>query len=490
MASTGGNQRPVLRASGAVMGGHGTVLIAGILRGIIAARLVSPTEFGTYVVAAAFLGFLEVATQPGLQEAVVAARHRPEPRVLRTVWTLNIARGLALAAATFIGAPYLAALVRIPEASAALQLLALVPLLRGLQSLEPSLRQRETRLGLLSGVAGMGAITGLLGTAVGGWILPTAVGLSIGLVVESVARVLVSYTRGGFVPGVGFALRDSVKLVRFASWRFGSNLVTYASMNLDDLVVGRLVGPAPAGGYRIGYRLSSAATADLPYMLGHVMLPTFRQMLHAQPGMLRTTYVRYAGTIVAVGTTLAFAVAPVTEPLIVALLGADWRFVTGPFLIFLGGGIIRAVLSSGVPVFLGCGEPRFDTTMQAVRLVALIVALVLLAPTYGLMGAAWASAISAAFALAPWAWGMRALDLHPAATAGRLLVCVAPGLTALSVSLIARLSLGDSLAAAVVAVPAALTAALVYALLVDRRIIRDVRWLAGLGAQPNEGEHA
>lgn len=490
MTGSGAHRGSIPRATGAVLGGQGSVLAAGILRGIIAARLVSPSEFGTYVVAAAFLGFLEVATQPGLLEALVATDRRPRRRVLRTVWTLNVMRGMALAAVTYLVAPVLAQAVGIPGATSALQVLCLVPLVRGLQSLEPTLRQRETRLALFSGVAAMGALAGLLGTTLGGVLLPTAVGLSFGLVAEAVVRTVTSFTRGGFSPGLGFAFKESADLVRFASWRFGSNLVTYAAMNLDDLVVGRLVGPAAAGGYRISYRLSSAATTDLPYMLGHVMLPTFRQVLHERPDELRQTYMAYASSIVAVAGIAALALAPVAEVLIVGLLGEAWRFASGPFLVFLGAGILRAILSSGVPLFLGAGQPRLDAIMQSVRLAALLAALLILTPTFGLQGAAWASAASTGAAMLPWAWGMRRLDMAPGATLVRLATCLAPGVIALGASWAIQTAFGPRLATGILAIAVGIAAATAYVYVIDRRLLDDARSLSRLGTAARRDDDA
>jgi O-antigen/teichoic acid export membrane protein len=480
---------PLLRASGVVVSAQGVVLVAGLVRGVAAARLVAPAEFGVFVVAAAFLGFLELATQPGLNDAVVAASRRPSNRVLRTVWSLNLLRGLILTALLFLLAPTMAALVAIPAAVPAIQVVAVAPLLRSLQSLQPVLDQRQGRLGPMAAVTSAGALSGLVGTIIGGLVIPSAAGLAIGFGTEAFARLVVSFARRGFTPGLSADVAGTRHLFRFASWRFGSNLVTYAAMNVDDLVVGRLAGAAPAGGYRLGYRLSSAATADFPYVLGQVMFPTFRRIAARGRGELSSAYCMYAGSVVLVAAVLGATAVPVAPYLIVFLLGPEYIFIVGAFSIFLAGGLVRAVLSSAVPLFLGAGIPRSETAMQGMRLVVLLLGLAALAPRFGLTGAAWASTLSAVAALGPWATGLSRLAVDRGMVITSMLRRLVPAaLSALIATLVVRLM--PNLAGAAAGLAFGLTSAGLYMKFVDRRLLGDVRDLLRLNPMEEERDDA
>ena len=96
------------------------------------------------------------------------------------------------------------------------------------------------------------------------------------------------------------------------------------SRNVDNLLVGAVLGPAVLGFYVVGYRILTATQAVLTNITRKMTFPVFSRLQDDPERMVRT-YNRVtaaAATVILPGYIAAAIVAP---ELIVVLFGARWR---------------------------------------------------------------------------------------------------------------------------------------------------------------------
>lgn len=105
----------------------------GLISTLILVRLLTPADFGVVAMAMIVVGMVEVFGETGLVLYVI--RH-PDPKDdhFNTVWTLRLIVGLVLAAVLFLGAEQGAIFFNEPAIEPAIQLLALRPLMLGLEN--------------------------------------------------------------------------------------------------------------------------------------------------------------------------------------------------------------------------------------------------------------------------------------------------------------------------------------------------------------------
>lgn len=458
------------------------VVASAALRAVAGARLVTPSEFGVYAVAIAAYGVLDAMTQPGISDAIVAAPEKPRATVLRTLWSILFVRGVILSGSLFVAAPVVARLLGIQEAGPVLRLIAIAPLLRSLTSLWPAVAQRSLRLGPLAAMNLTGALAGLLGTVVGAFVWRSAQGLAVGVVAEAAARTLVSYW-GDRAPRLRLQLREVTSYLRFASWRFGSSLLAYAAMNLDDLIVGALGGARAAGGYRIGYRLASAPISEPFAVLGQLAVPGIAAMERAGTGQTRLAYLSYVRLCAATTGAVAAVTIPLAPGLVSGILGEQWSFIVAPFRIFAIGAVGRAIMATGGHLFIGIGRPAAVAVNQAVRLAVLIIGLLVAVPIYGVLGAAWASTGSVAFGMATWAYQLRWSSVGVVETLKAVSRGFPPALAVAAATAVgARLVDGSFVATLLVAAIAAAVGGM--AVWWDAVLRRDLRTIRGVIRRP------
>ena len=176
----------------------------------------------------------------------------------------------------------------------------------------------------------------------------------------------------------------------------------YMTLNLDDLVVGKVVGTAALGLYQMAFTLSQLTTTQITTVINTVAFPTYSK-LQSQPDRLRVAYVTTVQFVAFLSFPVAAGLWFVGEDLVQAFLGQRWLALVPAFEVLLIWGLIRSLLATTGPLLRGVGKPGLATRVQLVQLVLLAIAIYPLTSRYGIVGAGWATV---AAAVIPDAWAL------------------------------------------------------------------------------------
>lgn len=385
-----------------VFSGNLAIRVVSLVKVVVAARLVAPSEFGSYVLAVSVLGAIEVTSNPGLRDALIAVRE-PEPRDTRVLWTFLLGKGLAASAILFLLADPVGRLLANPDVAPLIRMLAVIPVLTGALNLGLVHQQRHLNVRPLMRTQVLGIVVDALVSILLAWYLRSASALIIGVVLGHGATLVASHIVAPAQLKLGWSSSRLRFYLRFARWRFMSNILVFASTQGDDLVVGRVLGAAAVGQYRMAYRISNAPTTEIVGALTPVAFPALARSL--ERGKVDDQYARYLAVTAGLSGTLALMVGLGAEPLVIGLLGEAWRPAVVPVAIMSVAGFIRALLSTGGAMFLAAGQPRLDTQMQVVRTITLLLGLLLIVPL-GVLGAALASLLSVCACVPVWLRGL------------------------------------------------------------------------------------
>src|SRR3990167_2165686 len=104
--------------------------LVSILRTIIIARILSPSQFGIFGIATLALSLIETFTETGINIVLVQKKESIE-EYINTAWVISIIRGSIIFLVIFISADFVADFFKSQEAYPLLVLVAFVPLIRG-----------------------------------------------------------------------------------------------------------------------------------------------------------------------------------------------------------------------------------------------------------------------------------------------------------------------------------------------------------------------
>ncbi len=383
--------------------------LAGIVQLTFSARILGPEGFGilAIVIAAASLVF-GIATMPG-EEIITTyvtrsvARGKPEEagRVLRLA--MGSALGMRLlcygliAAGTHIAAGLLGLVDNVYVLP--MLLYSVTGVFTSVSGESVAVLRLADRLQL--GFAVMVA-SALSGAVVLVWAWSAGGGLLM-VIMSSVAKtavlgagmalsVALSAGRAG-VPG--FLRSLSVKVPRdirrFQIASFGRSSVEALHVHADALLLAGLTGTVQVGLYRAARYIIDATKLPFLALAQALQVEYSRHWFGAGGAGVRNLSRRFTALAVAAGAAGYGLLLAFHQPIIRILLGPDFAEAASPLLFMLPGAFIFTGIAAlyVVPTATGRATPHLVAMSAAVAAQAIVI--VLLAPSHGANGAAWAA---------------------------------------------------------------------------------------------------
>jgi O-antigen/teichoic acid export membrane protein len=405
---------------------------------VLLSRLLGPESLGLMSMAVVVLGFLELFRDLGSGAAVVQRRELG-PALLDTLFWLNLAAGLACAALLVALAPLAARFFGEPAVAPLLQLLALGVVVNSLGVVQQALLQRAVAFRAIAGVELVAALCGAI----------VAVALALSgagvwsLAAQSLATALTAtplfWLLSGFHPRLRFDPAALRAVAGFSGGLVGFNVVNYAARNADNLLIGRVLGPASLGLYSLAYRLMLYPVQLLAQIATRVLFPLLSRV--EDEARFRRAYLELSAAIALVAAPIYVAMGALSDPLALALLGPAWAGAAPLLAIFAPVGLFQALTNPTGLIYQARG--RTDLLLAwGVGSSAVMVAAFVIGLRWGATGVAAAYALSMLLLAYPvFALPFRLIGLPVAALLRTLWPCLVCAAGMLLVLLAARLAL-------------------------------------------------
>lgn len=434
-----------------------------LVLGIVLARILEPRDYGVFTVGLVALNILQSMNELGVSVAIVRWQGDPG-RAARTALTMSLASSCVLYAACFVAAPAVASTLNAPEATGVLRLLTLGVVLDGLSSIPNAFLTRgllQKRRAAADGAALAVSLVLTLVLAVRG---EGAWSLAWGSLAGNLTATVLIYLLAPSRPRPGFDVRDARRLLAFGLPLAGSSFLVFAMLNVDYVVVARMLGPVALGFYVLAFNLSSWPANLLSFSIRRISIAGFARLVN-DPERLRSRFIASFTTLMTIVIPIAVLLSILASPLIRVVYGGRWAPAIAAlrFLAVLGGA--RVAFDFCYDVLVAAGRSRATLWVQGLWVTLLVPTLWAGADAGGIRGVAIGHVavallvVAPAFMVALAGVGIRFVDLarpmiRPAA-AGVLAAGVAAGMAGTVDGNLARIALTGS-AALLVYIPAAI----------------------------------
>jgi O-antigen/teichoic acid export membrane protein len=289
---------------------------------VVLARLLFPADFGLVGMVGVFTGFAAVFIDFGIGSAIV---QRPDldERQVRAAFTATLVVGAVTTLLIAAGAPLIAAfyhrdelvvLTRVSALGFLLSSIGVVPramLMRGLQI------KRLMLLDLAVLVASSACSVALALSGAGVW---TVV---VGSLVVAAGQSFLPVLFGPWKVGFAIDLRHLRPLMAVSLNLLGFNVINYWSRNVDNLLIGRLLGETSLGLYTRAYTLMLLPITQVTGVLSSSMMPMLSRVSHDR-ARSKNLFLRALGMIALVGFPMMLGLAAVAGPFVRAVYGPKW----------------------------------------------------------------------------------------------------------------------------------------------------------------------
>lgn len=375
---------------------------------IILARLLSPHDYGLVAMVVAVIGVGEIFRDFGLSMAALQAKELSRAQQSNLFW-INAAVGSLLAMLCYGASFLLAEFYSEPEVATIAQFLALTFILNGLSTQFKVVINRELRFFHLALVDLLPYILAFVAAVLVAVHTGSYWALVLQQLVTAFATLVLAVVFSHWWPGLP-SRAPMRHLLSFGLSFAVTQLLSYATRNVDSVAIGRVWGSTAVGYYDRAYSLLVMPLTQINTPMTRVAVPVLSRIRDDSDRYV--AYLRRAQLIALYVTSTLFCVlVGLAVPLVSLVLGEEWR-QTGEILAILAiGGVFRSLQQISYWIYMSMGLAQIQLRFYLVAQPALVLIIISGVP-WGVIGVAIAHGIAyGLFWIASIVWVMRVTRL-------------------------------------------------------------------------------
>lgn len=379
--------------------------LLGIATTIFLARLLNPSDFGLFALAFVLIDGFGLFKSLGVDSALVRQKERVA-EAADTAFCLIPLIGLSLSALLFLAAPLGASLLKSPALTPVVRTLSLLFVFNCLAQVPKILLEKELLFWKKS-------LAEIVSTALYSVIAVLLAFLGLGvwsLVYAYLSRIIVHmgmiWAFSGWRPHFRCRKDLAVEMLQYGKYVFGGSLLLFLRNNLDNVIVGRLLGLSALGFYALSYNLSTFTSTYVVGRMFGVFFPAFSK-IQDDPVALHRGFLKSLKLISMIAIPFGLALVASSSLFLTVIYGEKWLPAKEVLRLLAIGGILRALGGSQALVFLAKGRSRLDFLLNLLHVGLFFVFIVPLTHLFGLNGAGFVVLLSGGFSFFVGMWRIR-----------------------------------------------------------------------------------
>lgn len=275
--------RRVLRAAAWLLGSNLSSQALRLASNLLLTRWLAPEAFGLVATVNTLYFALVMFSDMGIWQSIVRSERGHDARFVGTAWSVQLLRGLLLAAvvlavaggvhATAAAGLFAAGTVYSdPRLPGLIAVFALCALVQGAESMRLASAQRDLRGRELARLEMLTHLVAMSVTLACAWFTRSPAALVAGTLAGALARTLLSHTTlGGPAARPCWDRSCLGEIVGFGKWTFVSSVIGFLAAHGEKLILGGLLASASFGVFSIASLLLAALVGVYGSLNGHVV---------------------------------------------------------------------------------------------------------------------------------------------------------------------------------------------------------------------------
>lgn len=370
LGAAGSLRQLVLRGTAWTLVGYGASQVVRLGGNLILTRLLFPQLFGLMALVNTLLIGLALLSDLGLWTSTVQNPRGNEPTFFNTVWTIQIARGIALWLLSLAVTIPFANLYGEPQLIWIVPVASLSVLLAGFNSTSLFLLERELRISTITKIDLLTQVCSLVVMVVWAYFAPSVWALVGGSLAGAIFKLIASHW---VVVGSRNRLLWDAAAARalwgFGKWIFLASAVGFFAEQSDRLMLGKVVPLEILGVYGIALTFAEIPRQTTLALASKVLFPAFASLRDLPRPRLRETIAKHRARalfLLACGVTLLVCFGDV-----LVRFFYDARYWQAAWMLpLLALGLWpRLLCNTTEPALYAIGKPQYTTAAQVARVV-------------------------------------------------------------------------------------------------------------------------
>lgn len=373
------------------------VVGTAVIKVAILARFLSPSQFGVYGIALLILGLLEVLTETGINVFLIQEKDDTDI-YLNSAWVVSILRGFLITLLIFLSSPFIVFFFKTQGSLPLFWITALVAFVRGfINPMEISFQKNLQFFKFFLFKGGL-------------YFVDASVAIILGILTKSEYSMIFGMLAAAFIevilsflifkrPKIELDWVKVKKVINRGKWITGAGLFGYLFQNIDNIVVGKLLGTNSLGLYQQAYRISTLPVSQVSEVFNKVTFPVYVQIQNDK-NRLKNAFTKTFLVIAGLSLLFGFVLFLFSHQLILFFLGAKWISAEPVLKVLAVFGIFKAIINSSYSLFLSLKKQNVVMYSELFGIMGISLVIIPLSNKYGLIGVGY-SVIFGVFASIP-----------------------------------------------------------------------------------------
>lgn len=359
---------------------------------LILAKILLPEQFGLVAMCSIFIAVANAASELGLGAALI---QKKEDSVAQSMYPTAFISGIIWGsflfllmsfligpiAAWFYQEPFLIYLIPALSISVIVTPLSFIHHVILVRKMDfKSLAKILNTSAVLAGVVAV--VSAIKGAGV--W------ALVIHQVLSPLLALLFYYYMVGWTPKLTWNRQHFKAIFGFGAYATGTRVFSTITYNIDNLLIGKLLGSSPLGAYSLAFNLTETLRQTLSKIINNVMFPVFGKNQDNSEKLKN-----YFLNIIKINAILIYPVMGFlllfSSEIIFLIFGDKWEDAIEPIQILSVAMMVHLMINSFASLLRGIGKPELEMKIiMALTILVLIPGLVIGIKIAGLTGAAYA----------------------------------------------------------------------------------------------------
>ncbi|SMO68055.1 oligosaccharide flippase family protein [Fodinibius sediminis] len=364
-----------------------TYLIKFIQTPVLAIFL-SPADFGIWGLANVLIKAMESLTEVGIQKLLIQ-RESIKKSFLRSIWGFMILRGLFITGVALAIVPYYASFVDSPEGKFIFTLAIIVPAIQSFTTPALYLSERDIEFKNIAIYDALGQILFFIIVVALAYVYQSVLAMVMALLIVEGFKVFMSYGFFGIPAWPRFPeWRYLKEIFHHGKHFFLISLGSFVTIQIDDLMVGKLLGSDILGFYLIGYTLINVIITIIRKLFGRVLFPYYTKLV-AGDEQAHTKINRILEDQILLLCIVFTGLFMLTSPLINLFFDDRWVEAIPIIQILTFTGLMRGIGNIIVPLFLAEKKQNILAVGRIIEVILFVPFIYLFTKQFGVIGTSY-----------------------------------------------------------------------------------------------------
>jgi len=337
---------------------------------VILARLLTPKEFGVVAIVAVFITFFRLLSEMGLGAGIVQKRGLNNEDI-SSLFILTIFIAILFGLCFYIFSYAIAAFYKNNIYINIGHLLCITLIFSTLTTVPSSILRKNKKF-LTIGVIQIVTIvlSGIFGVFLA-FKNFSYYALVVQSIINSVLLFISFYIYSGIRVRFVFSVNSIRKIFKYSFYQFLFNTINYFSRNLDNILIGKFLGPTALGFYDKAYKLMLYPVQNLTGVMSSVLHPVMAEY-QDKSSVIYTAYLKILKILLLIGIPISIFSFFSAKEVILMMFGNNWVQSIPVFKVLALSIWLQMLLSTTGSIFQAAGRTDFlflSGTMSNILLV-------------------------------------------------------------------------------------------------------------------------